>query len=188
LTPRLFIVVLTLALGACAAGGPRLALGWAPPPRPAEGLWAILDPGCRKPSLIDIGVWPKCASPFWISGGSAVVVRTRPGPGGTAVDHSYRAEVSITGNDPVVAEVGNGTDGHLYLALIKLLRDDEGRVIGATGAAFACPVQVSGPIALAPNASGCEAASAEGVRRAAEATLRDAGTLSRVAWIAPGAP
>ena len=185
---RLFIVVVTLALSGCAAGAPRLAAGPTPPPRAAEGLWAILDPGCRKPSLIDIGAWPACASPFWISGGSAVVVRTRPGPGGTALDHSYRADVLLAGDDPVIAEVGNGTDGHLYFALIKLARDDEGRVIGASGAAFACPGQTIGPISLAPNASGCEAASAEGVRKAAAATLRDGGTLSRVAWIAPGAP
>jgi len=185
---RLFIVILTLTLSACAAGGTRLALGPTPPPRPAEGLWAILDPGCHKPDRIDVAAWPTCASPFWISGDSAVVVRTRPGPRGTALDHSYRAAVLLAGDDPVIAEVGNGSDGHLYLALIKLARDDEGHVIGATGAAFACPGQTSGPISLALNASGCEAASPEGVRKAAEATLREPIALSRVAWIAPGAP
>ncbi|MEO8927129.1 MAG: hypothetical protein ABI306_08185 [Caulobacteraceae bacterium] len=188
MTRRLFILALTMALAACATG-PRLAL-WRRPstPRPAEGLWAILDPGCRKPSLVDIGAWPKCASPFWISRGAAVVVRTRPGPGGTALDHSYRAEVSMAGDNPVIAEVGNSNDGHLYLALTRLARDDQGRLIGASGAAFACPGKTAGPISLAPNATGCESATREDVRRAATATLRDQGALTEVAWIAAGAP
>ena len=186
---RLLILVLTLGLTSCAALGPRLA-HWARPPtaRPAEGLWAILDPGCPKPGHVNVGAWPKCASPFWISRGSAVVVRTRAGPRGKTPDHSYRAGFSLAGVDPLIAQVGNGRDGRLYLALIQLARDDKGRLIGAAGAAFACPGQAVGPIRLKPNTSGCEAVSSDGLRRAARATLRDQGPLTRVAWIAPGAP
>lgn len=186
---RLVIAILATSLAACASPGPRLATGTAiAPGKPAEGLWAILDPGCRKPDRIDIAAWPKCASPFWISGGSAVVVRTRPSPGGAALDHSYRAEIILAGDHPLIAEVGNAMDGHLYLALIDLARDAKGRLVGAAGEAFVCAGEVDGPINLTLNASGCETMPANGARRAAEATLRSGAALSRVAWIAPGAP
>jgi hypothetical protein len=190
---RLLILVLTLGLAACAAVGPRpgpsigAPLARAASGRPAEGLWAILDPGCPKPGHIDVRAWPKCASPFWISGGSALVVRTRAGPRGTTPDHSYRAGISLAGADPLIAQVGDGA-GHLYLALTQLARDDKGRLVGAAGAAFACPGQVAGLISLAANTSGCEAVSSDGLRQAARATLRDQPALTRVAWIAPGAP
>ena len=196
---RLLILVLTLGLTACAAVGPRLAplagapLPGAPPPRapmgrPAEGLWAILDPGCPKPGHVNVRAWPKCASPFWISGGAAVVVRTRAGLRGSTPDHSYRAGISLAGADPLIAQVGDGKAGHRSLALIQLARDDKGRLVGAAGAAFACPGQTGGPISLKANASGCEAVSSDDLRMAARAMLRDQPALTRVAWIAPGAP
>lgn len=158
-----------------------------PAPKPAEGLWAILDPGCPKPSLANFRNWPKCASPFWISRQTAMVVRSHLGPG-KAPDQSYRADYRLAAGDPVIAQVGNDKDGYLFLALTELMKDDQGRLVGATGAAFACPQPRVGLIALRPNLNGCETAPPDTLRQAARDTLQDHASLTRVAWIAPGAP
>ena len=157
-------------------------------PKPPSGLWAILDPGCPKPNLANVGAWPACASPFWIDRGSAIVVRTNAAVGGRALSHSYRADFSLAGPNPIIAQVGNDRDGYLFLALTKLTHDDKGRLIAAVGAAVACAAPVDGAISAAPNAGGCEAASPVEKRRAARASLRDQSILTRVAWIADGAP
>jgi len=186
---RLVLVISILGLAACATSEPRRTLGAArPAAQPADGLWAILDPGCPKPSLANVGAWPRCASPFWINQGSAVVVRTRAAARGQALSHSYRADVSLAGADPTIAQVGNENGGYLFFALVDLAHDDQGRVIAAIGAAVACPGQSDGAISATPNAGGCEAASPGDMRRAARATLRDQNLLTRVAWIAAGAP
>jgi hypothetical protein len=84
--------------------------------------------------------------------------------------------------------VGTPRDGYIFLALAKLDRDAKGRMVGATGAAFACRGEAAGPISLKPNTGGCELASLEDMRRAAQETLQDENALTRVAWVAPGAP
>jgi hypothetical protein len=158
-------------------------------PKPAEGLWAILDPGCPKPNAINFKSWPHCASPFWISRDSAVVVQSLPGlRNGPSPDRSYRTDFSLAAGDPVIAQVGNAKDGYLFLALTELSRDEHGRLVAASGAAFVCAKASGGPIALAPNLNGCDTESPDGVRRAAQQTLGDHVVLSRVAWIASGAP
>jgi len=164
-----------------------------PAPKPAEGLWAILDPGCPKPSLTNFHAWPKCASPFWISRETAVVVTSRFDPGrperrNRAPDRSYRADYRLAAGDPVIAQVGTEKDGYMFLALTEVTRDDQGRMVGATGAAFACPAPIMGAISLRPNLNGCDNAPPDSVRAAARETLQDHAALSRVAWIAPGAP
>jgi hypothetical protein len=206
LTRLILILALAMGLTACSAVRTHLAF-WrhapAPPtataqnapapitpaPKPAEGLWAILDPGCPKPSLANFRVWPRCASPFWISRQTAMVVRSHlTGGGKPAPDKSYRADYRLAAGDPVIAQVGNDKDGYLFLALTELTKDDQGRLVGATGAAFACPQPRAGLIALRPNLNGCETAPPDTLRQAARATLEDHATLTRVAWIAPGAP
>ncbi len=160
-----------------------------PAPKPAEGLWAILDPGCPKPSLTNFRAWPKCASPFWISRETAVVVTSKFEPGrAKAPDRSYRADYRLAAGDPVIAQVGTQKDGYMFLALTEVSRDDQGRMVGATGAAFACPTPIMGSISLRPNLNGCDNAPPDSVRAAARETLQDHTALSRVAWIAPGAP
>lgn len=160
-----------------------------PAPRPAEGLWAILDPGCPKPNAANFKAWPHCASPFWISRDTAVVVRSLPAARkGVAPDQSYRADYRLAAGDPVIAQVGTEKDGYLFLALTELSRDEQGRLVAASGAAFACAGAAAGPIALRPNLNGCDTESPDGVRRAAQETLGDHAALSRVAWIASGAP
>lgn len=192
-----------MGLTACAAVRARLAF-WRHPsaptavavdrasapraPRPADGLWAILDPGCRKPALADLRAWPKCASPFSINRNSAVVVRSKTGPNGKTPDESYRADYRIAAGDPVIAQVGNAKDGYLFLALTELSRDDQGRMVAATGAAFACDRPGDGAISLKPSSNGCESQSPEAIRKVAWSTLQNPAALARVAWIAPGAP
>jgi hypothetical protein len=204
LTKRILILALAMGLTACSAvrahlafwrHAPRttaVAVATPPPtmpaPKPADGLWAILDPGCPKPNLINFKAWPKCAQPFWISRETAVMVRSLPGRGGTSPDQSYRADYRLAAGDPVIAQVGNAKDGFLYLALTELARDDQGRLIAATGAAFACPKPADGAIRLRPNLNGCESESPEAMRKVASETLADHAALMRVAWIAPGAP
>ena len=154
----------------------------------AEGLWVMLDPGCQKPDHVDTQVWPRCASPFWISRQSALVVRTRPGPSGAAPASSYRADLSLTWGDPLIVKAGMPGDGYVYLALAGVEHDEKGRMIAAVGAAFACRAGAPGPISLKPSGGGCELASPDDLRRAARQSLRDEGSLTRVAWVAPGAP
>ncbi|HWA61835.1 MAG TPA: hypothetical protein VG939_10690 [Caulobacteraceae bacterium] len=159
-----------------------------PAPNPAEGLWAILDPGCPKPSATNFQAWPKCASPFWISHGTAMIVRSRGDRARTMTTESYRAQYTLAAGDPVIAQVGSAKDGYMFLALTELAKDDQGRMIGAAGAAFACPGPRLGVIALRPTDNGCDTAPPDTLRAAAVETLQDHASLSRVAWIAPGAP
>ena len=196
---RFLVIALAIGLSACAGMRSRVALLFsghhaaAPtasamaPPTPADGLWAILDPGCPKPSAANIRAWPKCASPFWISRGKARVVRTEPTRHAT-VDASFAADYHLAPGNPVIAQVGTQKDGYVFLALTDLARDDQGRLIGATGAAVACPTPAAGEISLKPSLNGCETQSLADVRRAAALTLQDRGALTEVAWIAPGAP
>jgi hypothetical protein len=168
---------------------PALTAAPAPPPRLAEGLWAILDPGCPKPNAANINAWPKCASPFWISRGKALVVRSASGRTKSLLDASYAADYRLDGGDPVIAQVGTEKDGYLFLALTNLAKDNQGRLVGATGAAVACPkLTPAGGLSAKPNMNGCESVSAEAVRKAAVLTLQDRTALTEVAWIAPGAP
>jgi hypothetical protein len=204
-TRRILILILAVSVAGCTSVRSHFAFLWhrsphaaeqaqtaqasaQPAPKPADGLWAILDPGCPKPSVANFTNWPNCASPFWISRDSAVVVRSREAHRGQAPAESYRTDYQIAAGDPVIAQVGNARDGYVFLALTELARDDQGRLVSATGAAFACPQPGGGAIALRPNLNGCEAESPDDVRRAAEETLQDHAALTRVAWIAPGAP
>ncbi len=101
---------------------------------------------------------------------------------------SYRADLRLRPGEPLIAQVGTPKDGYIFLALAQLNRDDRGRMVGAAGAAFACRGEAAGPISLRPNTGGCELVSPEALRRAARDSLQDQASLSRVAWVAPGAP
>ena len=205
MTRAILILALALGLTACSVVQTRMAFWRRPPsspttvvvtppapmipaPKPAEGLWAILDPGCPKPSLTNFHSWPKCASPFWISRESAVVVTSRLARAGKSPDRSYRADYRLAAGDPLIAQVGTQKDGYMFLALTEVAKDEQGRMVGATGAAFACPLPIVGAISLRPNLNGCETAPPDSVREAARETLQDHAALTRVAWIAPGAP
>ncbi|HEY5107687.1 MAG TPA: hypothetical protein VII73_13115 [Caulobacteraceae bacterium] len=199
---RFVILVLMVSLAGCASVRMRLAswvhgrratpvMASAPTPlapKPADGLWAILDPGCPKPTLANFPRWPKCASPFWINRDSAMVVRTEAGPRRLTPDHSYRTDYRLAAGNPVIAQIGDDRAGYLYLALTELARDSQGRLVSAAGLPFACPSPSDGAISVAPNLSGCASQSPTAIRKLAFATLQDHAELSRVAWIAPGAP
>jgi hypothetical protein len=195
---RILIVSLLIALGACgmlhrhhrlAKVEPQVVPPPAPPPRLAQGLWAILDPGCPKPNASNIRLWPSCASPFWINHDKATVIRTEAAKGALGhADASFAADLSIAAGEPLIAQVGTQKDGYLFLALTDLSEDDQGQLIGATGAAVACPKPNGGALALKPSLNGCDGESLEVVRQAAAQTLQDRAALTEVAWIAPGAP
>jgi hypothetical protein len=200
---RILIIILSIALSGCsgllrakmALFGPHhhdsVATLEAPPPPPqvADGLWAILDPGCPKPTAPNFHAWPKCAQPFWINGAKAVVVRSGVRRNRQTTDSSYAADYNLAGGDPVIAQVGTEKDGYMFLALTRLSTDGQGRLIDAIGAAVACPKQaMGGPISIRPNLNGCDTESLNAVRQAAAETLRDRSALTEVAWIAPGAP
>jgi len=198
-TNRSFVVALLIVLCACASphAGRKVASVPAPPtgpariavaPQPAEGLWAMLDPGCAKPADVDFRAWPHCASPFWISGQKAMVILADAVGRRSATNKSYAADYSITPGDPMIAQVGTQKDGYLVLVLTDLSSDDHGRLVGATGAAVACPGATGPQLALKPSSNGCVTAPIDVVRKAATATLQDRAGLTQVAWIAPGAP
>jgi hypothetical protein len=200
---RILIVFLTLGLSACGVVHAKFALfgphrhgadtaAAAPTPAPvptvADGLWAVLDPGCPKPAQADIHAWPKCAFPFWISRGKALVLHSAYHGARAPTDVSFVADYSLSPGDPLIAQVGTEKDGYMFLALTQLSRDDQGRVISAVGAAVACPQAPSGTLAIKPSLNGCEAQSIDAVRKAAAATLQDRSALAEADWIAPGAP
>ena len=192
---RILIVAIAIGLSACAHRHSHLAqitptapASPKPPPTLAQGLWAILDPGCPKPIATNIRKWPTCASPFWISRGRAMVIRTAARGVAGHADSSFAAEYHLAGGDPVIAQVGTQKDGYLFLALTQLSTDDQGQLIGAMGAAIACPKPEQGVLLIKPNLNGCESQSPEAVRRAAAVALQDQTSLNEVAWIAPGAP
>ena len=201
---RFLVVVIAVGLSACASmreplaflhphhhPAPTVAMAPpppTPPPPPADGLWAILDPGCPKPNAANVKDWPKCASPFWISRGKALVVRSASGRTKALLDASYAADYRLDGGDPVIAQVGTEKDGYLFLALTNLSEDDQGRLIGAIGAAVACPKPTGGGLSIKPNLTGCDTETLDTVRKAAAETLQDRNALTEVAWIAPGAP
>lgn len=194
---RFLVLAALLGLGACAASHSPLAMSPHARPsaqaegvalRPAEGLWAILDPGCAKPSAADIHSWPACASPFWISGDKALVILAGRFAQTGVHDVSYTADYSLSPGDPLIAQVGTRKDGYVYLALTDVTRDGQGHIVGAVGAAVACPRPARGVLMLKPNQGGCDADDPASVRKAAEAALADQAALTEVTWIAAGAP
>jgi hypothetical protein len=124
-----------------------------------------------------MALWPL------IQNGEAAGVR-----GGVLDGKSYLADYSLAAGEPLIAQVGTQKDGYLFLALTDLTRDASGQLVGAVGAAVACPKDTGGGVALKPSDNGCDAARLDLVRQAAEATLHDPAALTKVTWIAPGAP
>ena len=157
-------------------------------PRPAEGLWAIMDPGCDKPAGANFGAWPSCASPFWINENSAVVVHSPQSPRGRSTPVSVRAGIQVTAGEPVVVQIGSQTSGYLFVAVTDLTRDSHGLVVAAAGAPVSCVTHYMARITFSPNMTGCEERTPEEVRHAAAQALQVHDSLTRIAWIAPGAP
>lgn len=194
--PRRFLAIATaIGLSACIAHhaklarvAPPVAAPPAPPPALAQGLWAVLDPGCRKPIAADIHQWPACASPFWIGRGKAVIIHSAAWGATGHIDASFAADYSLAGGDPVIAQVGTRKDGYLYLALTQLATDSQGQLVDAMGAAISCPKPAQGGLLIKPSLNGCDTETPEAVRRAAVLALQDHGALDEVAFIAPGNP
>jgi hypothetical protein len=196
---RIAVIAMLVGLAACASPFGRLttnrhaeaisSLVPAPvAPTPAEGLWAALDPGCAKPTAANIHLWPHCASPFWISHGKATVLMSGDADKRAVRDVSYAADYSITAGDPLIAQVGTPKDGYVWLALTDLDRDGQGRLVGATGAAVPCAPPPGGDIVLKPRMNGCGGVGLDDLRKAAAASLQDRAALTKITWIAPGAP
>jgi hypothetical protein len=198
---RLFLIIaLAASLSACGlfrskpqttSATPAPTEQTAEAPKPADGLWAILDRGCPKPSAADVQAWPSCASPVWITHGKAVVVHSNIGRARGLTDVTFTADYSLAPGDPVIAQVGTEKDGYVFVALTDLAMDANGRLIGASGAAVACPkagAAGGGGLSLKPSLNGCDAQSMETVRQAALEALQDRADLSTVSWIAAGAP
>ena len=167
---------------------PPLVAAPAPPPALAQGLWAVLDPGCPKPVAADVRQWPACASPFWIGRGKAVIIHSAAWGATGHIDASFTADYSLAGGDPVIAQVGTQKDGFLYLALTQLATDQQGQLVDARGAAISCPKAAQGSALIKPSLNGCETETPEAVRRAAALALQDHAALDEVAFIAPGNP
>jgi hypothetical protein len=197
---RILVIGLLFGLAACASPFTRLAANRhhaplppviAPPvpaPEPAQGLWAALDPGCAKPMAANIHQWPHCASPFWISNGKATVLVSGAASKRTVRDVSYAADYSFTPGTPLIAQVGTPKDGYVWLALTDLDRDDQGRLVGASGAAVPCAAPEGSELVAKPRMNGCDNVGVEELRKAAVATLQDHAALTKITWIAPGAP
>ncbi len=195
---RIAVIAMLVGLAACAspfarhaAIRPEVVPTIIPPPvapTPAEGLWAALDPGCAKPMAANIHQWPHCASPFWISNGKATVLVSGDADKRTVRDVSYAADYSFTPGTPLIAQVGTPKDGYVWLALTDLDRDDQGRLVGASGAAVPCAAPPGGDIVLKPRMNGCGGVGLDDLRKAATASLQDRAALTTITWIAPGAP
>jgi len=199
LVRRILSIAIAVGLSACASHHAQIAsitppapVVEAPPPAPvlAQGLWAVLDPGCPKPAGADLRLWPACASPFWISHDRALVIHSAAWGASGHIDASFAANYIVVGGDPMIAQVGTRKDGYLFLALTAPSINDQGQLIGAKGAAIACPKALvnPGPLLIKPSLNGCESESPEAVRRAAVLALQDQAALNEVAFIAPGNP
>jgi len=188
---RILVTAILVALAACA--GHRTVARLAPTPaplapKPAEGLWAALDPGCARPTAANIRAWPHCASPFWISRDHATLLVAGSADKNAVRDVSYAADYRFTAGEPLIAQVGTEKDGYVWLALTNLDRDSQGRLVGAVGVAVPCAPPSSDGVALKPRLNGCSDEDLEAVRRAALNTLQDHASLTTVSWIAPGVP
>ncbi|MFO1013443.1 MAG: hypothetical protein U1E50_06730 [Caulobacteraceae bacterium] len=187
---RFLILLIATSLSACAllpGRAPQVAR--APEaPHPADGLWAILDPGCAKPATANFANWPACASPFWINQQTAVVVRSASGLRGGQGQSSYRAGLQVTAGEPVVVQVGSQLDGYVFVALTDISRDASGRVVAASGAPMICETSLIARITFRANATGCENRSSDEIGRAAAEAISDRESLTQVAWVAAGAP
>ncbi len=188
---RILVIAAVVMLSACAALGvrpPRGAHASVAPP-PAQGLWAILDPGCERPRAANIHAWPSCASPFWIQGGKAVVMTASLTHRRRWTHHApYAADFSVTPGEPLIVQVGTQKDGYVYLALTDLATDEQGRLVGAVGAAVACPTPGGGALTTAPSLNGCDLQSLAALRKAAIEALKDRSALAAATWIGPGVP
>jgi len=195
---RILVIAMLLGVSACAHHQlARAVPGQAPPPppapRPAEGLWVALDPGCAKPTATNIHAWPHCASPFWIGRGKATVLVAGAADKRSVRDVSYAADYWFDPGEPLIAQVGTPKDGYVWLALTDLDRDSQGRLIGAVGAAVPCAVPAGesaagGEATVRTRLNGCSGVAVDAMRKAAVATLQDRAALTTVAWIAPGVP
>lgn len=195
---RLIIVALAVGLSSCAFVRERLGFGHqtriaaapaAPAPtQAADGLWAVMDPGCDSPTGANFTAWPSCASPFWISQDTAVVVHNPQTRGRIQPSASFRTGLTVTQGEPLIVQIGSANDGYLFVALTELSRDRAGRVVAAVGAPVVCPTSILARITFRPNMTGCENRSPDEIREAATMALADRTGLSRVAWIAPGVP
>jgi|SRR5215469_3994763 len=193
---RILITAIAIGLSACATRHIKVAHEAPPPvitaptapPVLAQGLWAVLDPGCPKPVAADINQWPACASPFWISHGRALIIHTAAWGASGHIDASFAADYSLAGGDPVIAQVGTQKDGYLYLALTRLSTDSQGQLVDAMGAAISCPKPAQGALIIKPSLNGCDSETPEAVRRAGVLALQDRASLDEVAFIAPGNP
>jgi len=191
---RVLVIAILLGLSACASHrharlSPVNAQAEAPPPpRPAEGLWVALDPGCAMPTATNIHAWPHCASPFWIGRGKATVLVAGAADKKSVRDVSYAADYRLAAGEPLIAQVGTPKDGYVWLALTDLDRDSQGRLVGANGAAVPCAATAGDETTVKTRLNGCTDTDLEVVRKAAAATLKDHAALTKVAWIAPGAP
>ena len=137
---RVLIAVLAIGLASCGMvrsflhlRGPAQAVVLETP-RPAEGLWAIMDPGCGRPAGVNFQTWPTCASPFWINENTAVVVHSPQSRSGRQSPASVRAGILVTAGEPVVVQVGSQQSGYLFVAVTDLTRDSRGMVVAAAGA------------------------------------------------------
>ena len=187
---RILVTAMLIGLAACAH---RLALVVSPThapaaPLPADGLWVALDAGCAKPTAANVHAWPHCASPFWIRGGKATVLVAGAADKENVRDVSYAADYHFAPGDPLIAQVGTPRDGYVWLALTDLDRDNQGRLVGAVGAAVPCAHPAAGDAPVRARLNGCTGADVDAVRKLAAATLQDRAALTTVAWIAPGAP
>jgi hypothetical protein len=75
-------------------------------PAPAEGLWALLAPGCAAPTSAEVQNWAACASPAWVKGSTFTIIVQGP----------VRSEFAVAAGDPALAQV-RSDDGYTYYAV-----------------------------------------------------------------------
>ena len=144
-----------------------------PPPVPANGLWAVMEPGCHAPLGADRRAWPACAYPVWLRGGAAVVIQTLT----SSRERSYETRFQLVSGDPLIAKVGIAIGASLFVALADITRDGDGRLIGAAGVPIAC-LEGATSFRVGPMDGGCDAVSPDALRDAARQSLGE--TASRL--------
>ena len=178
-------IVAALCVGACSpqvsSTVPLMARGSV---QPRPGLWAFLDPHCPAPTSSHVETWRECATPVWLSEGTATLLAPGPKRARFLIDDGDPGLVQMTGSINAMSPAHPQTDpAFSYLAVAPGNRGAE--LTSARVYELRCPTRdqrtVRG-LSVAQDGS-CLATTLAAVRTVARAG--GGGQVWAAVWVAP---